>query len=192
MAGIKEVSSEWIERTRPNGPWHCLVQLVRSLVQYNAMAFIGVCGSAQLSGATNHLGVDPLDLLQGTTIRYIANTSAKQVSDNATSTKQEFLITTGCALGISFWQDTPKAASFSVTKNHADWLVFAEHNSRSLEAALLEKGRDPEWFFYRDPGNGSLQHWAFSLAGYIFHDDVGAGVKVQGFDRFFLVHSFVS
>ena len=96
----------------------------------------------------------------------------------------------GVHFGIYLWQNALRAVSFPVTKNHRSWLPFAERNSRSLEAALLEKCREPESFIYPVPGNGSVRRWYFSLAGYIFDEERGTWDKVRGLDRFDLVHSF--
>jgi len=106
-------------------------------VQYNSLAFIGVCGGSVIAGAENPYGLTPLDLLQGTSIRYHANCGPEQVL--VVSCAQEFQPTTGCAVAIYLWQDIRKAISFPVVKNKAQWWDFAERNSVALEEALVQK-----------------------------------------------------
>ena len=162
MAGVFEVPKLWIYMTKPGGCSHCLVETLQARVQYNSLAFIGVCGGAVISGASNHYGLQPLDLLQGTTIRYDSNCNAKSV--NVMTTTQEFQLTTGCAFAIYLWQDTRKSVSFLVVKNAGQWWPFAEHNSIALEEALVQKVALP--LAYRNPV--SKEYCFFWRDGYIY------------------------
>ena len=136
-AGAFEVSRAWIQMTRPGGQSHCLVEALQTRVQYNSTAFIGVCGGALISGASNLYGLMPLDLLQGTTIRYDACCSASSV--DVMTTSQAFQMTSGCAIAINVWHETHESSCFPVVKNQSQWWSFAERNSTALAEALVQK-----------------------------------------------------
>ncbi len=131
-------------------------------MQYNALAYIGVCGGALLAGADPYDGTPGLDLLQGAKIRYDANCGSADV--DVQSCKDLFQFTSGCGFGIYCWQTIRRAVSFPCVKNGAKWCDFATSNTVALEGALTEKVNLPGAFRYGD------ELWFFSLAGYVYVD----------------------
>ena len=164
MAGVFAVSELWIEMTNRDGRSHCLVEKLQERVQYHTLAVICVCGGAMISGASNKWGLTPLDLLQGTNIKYHANCNAASVSE--VSTTENFILTTGCGVAINIWQDTRQAISLVVVKNHAQWHSFAGNNSVALMNALVQKVASPR--AYLNPV--SNERWWFYLDGRVYRD----------------------
>ena len=165
LAGVFTVSQSWIDFVKPGGHAYCLVEALQSRVQYHSLAFIGVCGGALISGASNRFGLTPLDVLQGATIAYRSNCSAAAIDAADSSTTNEFILTTGCGIAIYVWKEHIHAVSFPVVKNHTQWWAFAERNSIALQDALVQKVRLPE--AYR-PESSSRDYWYFSIAGYMY------------------------
>ena len=165
LSGVFTVSQSWIDFVKPGGPSYCLVEILQSRVQYHSLAFVGVCGGALISGASNSFGLTPLDVLQGATIAYRSNCSPAAIVSAHSSTTNEFLLTTGCGIGIYVWHEHIHAVSFPVVKNHTQWRAFAERNSIALREALVQKVLLPE--AYRSDCS-SRDYWYFSIAGYIY------------------------
>ena len=117
-----------------------------------------------ISGASNKWGLTPLDLLQGTNIKYHANCNAASVSE--VSTTENFILTTGCGVAINIWQDTRQAISLVVVKNHTQWHSFAGRNSIALMNALVQKVASPR--AYLNPV--SNERWWFYLDGRVYTD----------------------
>ena len=142
MAGIYRVSAQWAQASA-QGPARHLAEEILIRVQYNCMAFIGVCGGAKMSGSEPYYGLTPLDLLQGAAVRYDCNCSTAQVL----TTPQVVQITTGCAVAMYMWQDRRQGICFHCVKKNADvWWPFAEQNTRALQDFVVHKCNTPqEW-----------------------------------------------
>ena len=142
MAGIYRVSEQWAQASA-QGPARRLAEEIQTRVQYNCMAFIGVCGGAKMSGSEPYYGLTPLDLLQGAAVRYDRNCSTAQVL----TTPQVVQITTGCAVAMYMWQDRRQGICFHCVKKNADvWWPFAEQNTRALQDFVVHKCNTPqEW-----------------------------------------------
>ena len=166
FAGVFKVSQMWKESTSPGGYSYCLIYLLRALVQYNSVAFIGVCGGAVISMSSNDYGLTPLDLLQGARLRYDA-CSAGTIP--VTTVDGEFQMTSGCAIAVYIWQDDCRAVSFPVVKNHRQWWDFASKNSAALNDALVQKALSPSKYKVIATG----ESWWFSLSGYSYMRSVG-------------------
>ena len=107
MAGIFTVPDAWVARA--HGPAFRLVEEIQTRVQYNAMAFVGVCGGALMSGSQPYRGLPPLDLLQGATVWYESCCSKAPVH----TTHNIVQFTTDCAVAIYTWHDHRESASLS-------------------------------------------------------------------------------
>ena len=142
MAGIYRVSEQWAQASA-QGPARRLAEEIQTRVQYNCMAFIGVCGGAKMSGSEPYYGLTPLDLLQGAEVRYDCNCATAQVL----TTPQVVQITTGCAVAMYMWQDRRQGICFHCVKKNADvWWPFAEQNTRALQDFVVHKCNTPqEW-----------------------------------------------
>ena len=142
MAGIYRVSEQWAQASA-QGPARRLAEEIQTRVQYNCMAFIGVCGGAKMSGSEPYYGLTPLDLLQGAAVRYDRNCSTAQVL----TTPRVVQITTGCTVAMYMWQDRRQGICFHCVKKNADvWWPFAEQNTRALQDFVVHKCNTPqEW-----------------------------------------------
>ena len=159
MAGIYRVSEQWAQASA-QGPARRLAEEIQTRVQYNCMAFIGVCGGAKMSGSEPYYGLTPLDLLQGAEVRYDSNCATAEVL----TTPQVVQITTGCAVAMYMWQDRRQGICFHCVKKNADvWWPFAEQNTRALQDFVVHKCNSPQEFSFE----GS--RWYFTLAGYIMY-----------------------
>ena len=159
MAGIYRVSEQWA-RASAQGPARRLAEEIQTRVQYNCMAFIGVCGGAKMSGSEPYYGLTPLDLLQGAEVRYDSNCATAEVL----TTPQVVQITTGCAVAMYMWQDRRQGICFHCVKKNADvWWPFAEQSTRALQDFVVHKCNSPQEFSFE----GS--RWYFTLAGYIMY-----------------------
>ena len=142
MAGIYRVSAQWAQASA-QGPARHLAEEILIRVQYNCMAFIGVCGGAKMSGSEPYYGLTPLDLLQGAEVRYDSNCATAEVL----TTPQVVQITTGCAVAMYMWQDRRQGICFHCVKKNADvWWPFAEQSTRALQDFVVHKCNTPqEW-----------------------------------------------
>jgi len=156
MSGIFDVPQTWVDRS--NGPALSLVQEIQRRVQYNEMAFMGVCGGALMSGSQPFYGLAPLDLLQGAAVMYDINCSNAPVR----TTPNVVQITTGCAVAIYIWRDRREAISFPVVKNSSKWYCFAADSTRALQYFVVQKCNSPEAF------HSAEGVWFCSLAGYVY------------------------
>ena len=155
MAGIFTVPDAWVARA--HGPAFRLVEEIQTRVQYNAMAFVGVCGGALMSGSQPYRGLPPLDLLQGATAWYDSCCSKAPVH----TTHNLVQFTTGCAVAIYTWHDHREAVSFPVMKNSSQWNDFAEESSRVLQDFVVQKCSTPKLFQFEG------EMWFMTLAGYV-------------------------
>ena len=160
QADVFYLAGGWSRRTLPSQFAYCLVEMLRARVQYNLLAFIGVCGGAVIAGKENGYGVTPLDLLQGAKITYLSSSKPTD-AEGKISTAGDFVMTSGCAFGINVWQSHTRVASFPVIKNHDKWLDFSLSNSIALESAILRIIKYPEAF------SDESGMWYFSLHGCI-------------------------
>ena len=84
-------------------------------------------------------------------------------------------------------------ASFLLQKTTIAGLLLLKTIAVSWRLLFLRSAVTQNAFFFFSfwsvPGNDSWRHWSFSLAGYIFEDDVGTWVKDRDLDRFVLIHS---
>ena len=159
MAGIYRVSEQWAQASA-QGPARRLAEEIQTRVQYNCMAFIGVCGGAKMSGSEPYYGLTPLDLLQGAAVRYDCNCATAEVL----TTPQVVQITTGCAVAMYMWQDRRQGICFHCVKKNADvWWPFAEQNTRALQDFVVHKCNTPQEFSFKG------KRWYFTLAGYIMY-----------------------
>ena len=159
MAGIYRVSEQWAQASA-QGPARRLAEEIQTRVQYNCMAFIGVCGGAKMSGSEPYYGLTPLDLLQGAEVRYDSNCATAEVL----TTPQVVQITTGCAVAMYMWQDRRQGICFHCVKKNADvWWPFAEENTRALQDFVVHKCNTPQEFSFEG------RCWYFTLAGYIMY-----------------------
>ena len=93
-----------------------LVKHLRDRIQYNQMAFFGVCGGAMLAGATTPYGPG-LNLFNGFAVRYDGNIGAALAEVKTNYDERVMQITTGCALVVKMTPDTIAAKSFITIKN---------------------------------------------------------------------------
>ena len=159
MGGIHSISEKWA-RDSEQSPARRLSEEIQRRVQYNMMAYIGICGGAKISGSVSYYGLAPLDLLQGAEVLYDINCSRAQVC----TTQNAVQITTGCAVAIYMWQNRRQGICFPVVKNAGQWWPFAEQNTMALQDFVVQKWNTPEELIFAE-GNWQL-NWYFSLGGY--------------------------
>ena len=184
MGGIYGNASEsWKNMTRPGGRSHCLVELLRARVQYNCIAYVGVCGGAMLAGSVNYYGLTPLDLLQGLKVEYHSNCSAGSLESLQLPQTGEVHFATGGAIGICLWHTTHRVICFPCIKNGTSWVQFCERNAAAAAATLRWKVASPDRFL--DDRN---EFWFYSLAGYLYRGNAWLPVCEQAAYRLVTSH----
>ena len=170
MAGVfAPVCPEWQTSIQPGGRSHILVTKLRDLVQYDALAYIGICGGAMLAGAgRNHYGLTPFDLLSGTKVQYNTNAGPTMVSVDSSTASDIAQITKGCGLALYIKPGRCAAISFPTIKNSLQWKPFAEEST--VELSNLVEHKAQQSYAYSD-GNG--HHWHFCLQGYWLYSPLG-------------------
>ena len=161
--GIYSISENWA-RESEQGPARRLSEEIQRRVQYNKMAYIGICGGAKIAGSMTYYGLTPLDLLQGAEVLYDCNCSTAEVCERPNAVQ----ITTGCGVAICMWHGTRLAICFPVVKNAGKWWSVAE-NTMALQDFVVRKWNTPEHFTYME--GGLLLKWCVALGGYCKYED---------------------
>ena len=164
MGGIFRICEKWARESQ-QGPARRLSEEIQRRVQYNKMAYIGICGGAKIAGSMTYYGLTPLDLLQGAEVLYDCNCSTAEVCERQNALQ----ITTGCGVAICMWHGTRLAICFPVVKNAGKWWLFAEKSTMALQDFVERKWNTPEHFTYME--GGLLLKWCFSLGGYCKYED---------------------
>ena len=171
MCGFGGGFPEFLRRLfDPLGPGKAVVDLIRARVQYDEMAYIGICGGAMAAG--RHYWSQPrstccFDFLEGVDVAYDANDSTiakKTPRTDATA----FQMTCACGIAINMRYPKVHASSVIVVKNSAQWTKFASENSKCLKEACLTIA--DTWFPYYHaslPGT-----WWFRLDGLVIYNGV--------------------
>jgi len=122
-----------------------LIAMLKSKVQGNEIAYIGICGGGTLAGKSTAYVHIPFDLLSGTNIVYDSSVNAKSNDVKTRHTVSDTMIedvvhfTTGCAIAVVLTADSCRALSFSTLKNTKQWLTFAAKNTLALQKWLHVK-----------------------------------------------------
>ena len=171
MAGVfaETICPEWQTSIQPGGRSHILVTKLRDLVQYDALAYIGICGGAMLAGKQeNNYGLTPFDLLSSTKVQYNTNVRRCMVSMDSSTANDIAQMTTGCGIALYIKPGKCAAISFPTIKNNEQWLPFAEEST--VELSNLVEHKAQQSYTYSD-GNGN--HWHFCLQGFWKYSHLG-------------------
>ena len=159
MGGIFRICEKWARESQ-QGPARRLSEEIQRRVQYNKMAYIGICGGAKIAGSMTYYGLTPLNLLQGAEVLYDCNCSTAEVCARQDAVQ----ITTGCGVAIFMWHGKSGAICFPVVKNARKWWSFAQESTIALQIFVLQKWNTPEHFTHME--GGLRKKWCFSLGGY--------------------------
>lgn len=164
--GFAEGLANYIRRCNAD----CLDTL-RERVQYDALAYIGICAGAML-GSDDYFGLLPMSQ-----VAYDANVSPGQVRyrTNQISSSGHVLLqmTTGCGFALDAWHDRPvQIESFPVIKNSSGWFPFAAQNTVLLRTAWETLANTFVPYVFYDNFN-----WCFAVIGVVTVD--GRRLKIQ-------------
>ena len=134
MGGINDPpNSPWRMRTQPGFPGHALVRTLKHLIQWNAIAYVGICGGAILAGRSNPYGCPPLDLFCGATLIYEGSTNPTELRQQISFGNVVWIATgMGCALRI-LPQSCEALAFGCVKKKSWEWRELAQYYTPQLQ-----------------------------------------------------------
>ena len=141
------------------------LNVLRERIQYDSMAYIGICAGAMLAS-------DALfGLVPTVEIVYDANSAPEDTSYRTnlktSSGKTVLQMTSGCGFSIDIWHKRPTMLhSFPVVKNKAKWYAYADMNTSLLQ----EAGKHLECVLVAYLGY-SNETWFFSIRGEVLFSD---------------------